>query len=115
MAGAAEITRARVRAICSQVQASVAVVEAEAFEARRDRPLVAGGPQTHIDFVQHAFACARREARDQPLNRCRGQIEDQHQRRAAQVSSMFDVPAQEKVRLEWHGDLPIEAKPWNVG
>jgi len=35
--------------------------------------------------------------------------------RAAQVSSMFDVPAQEKARLEWHGDLPIEARPWNVG
>jgi ABC-type lipoprotein export system ATPase subunit len=35
--------------------------------------------------------------------------------RAAQVSSMFDLPAQQKARLEWHGELPIEAKPWNVG
>lgn len=35
--------------------------------------------------------------------------------RAAQVSSMFDVPAAEKCRLEWHGNLPIEERPWNVG
>ena len=35
--------------------------------------------------------------------------------RAAQVSSMFDVPAQEKTRLEWRGELPIEARKWNVG
>jgi ABC-type transport system involved in cytochrome c biogenesis ATPase subunit len=35
--------------------------------------------------------------------------------RAAQLSSMFDVPAQERARLEWHGDFPIEDRPWNVG
>lgn len=35
--------------------------------------------------------------------------------RAAQVSSMFDVPAQQKARLEWHGVLPIEERSWNVG
>lgn len=35
--------------------------------------------------------------------------------RAAQVSSMFDVPPQDTARLEWHGMLPIEEKPWNVG
>lgn len=35
--------------------------------------------------------------------------------RAAQVSSMFDVPPSETARLEWHGEMPIEAKPWQVG
>jgi ABC-type lipoprotein export system ATPase subunit len=35
--------------------------------------------------------------------------------RAAQVSSMFDVPAQERAHLEWRGDVPIEERPWNVG
>lgn len=35
--------------------------------------------------------------------------------RAAQVSSMFDVPPAQKARLEWHGNLPIEDRPWNVG
>lgn len=35
--------------------------------------------------------------------------------RAAQVSSMFDVPAAETARLEWHGEMPIEDKPWAVG
>jgi ABC-type Mn2+/Zn2+ transport system ATPase subunit len=35
--------------------------------------------------------------------------------RAAQVSSMFDVPPQDTARLEWHGSLPIEERPWNVG
>jgi ABC-type Mn2+/Zn2+ transport system ATPase subunit len=35
--------------------------------------------------------------------------------RAAQVSSMFDVPAQAKARIEWHGKLPIEEKPWQIG
>ena len=35
--------------------------------------------------------------------------------RAAQVSSMFDVPAQDRAHLEWHGNLPIEDQPWNVG
>ena len=28
---------------------------------------------------------------------------------------MFDVPPQERARLEWHGNLPIEERPWNVG
>lgn len=35
--------------------------------------------------------------------------------RAAQVSSMFDVPPALTARLEWHGSLPIEERPWNVG
>lgn len=35
--------------------------------------------------------------------------------RAAQVSSMFDVPPQPSARLEWHGELPIDATPWRVG
>jgi ABC-type ATPase involved in cell division/GNAT superfamily N-acetyltransferase len=28
---------------------------------------------------------------------------------------MFDVPPMEKCRIEWHGDIPIEANAWNVG
>lgn len=35
--------------------------------------------------------------------------------RARQMESAFDVPAQEKCRLHWKGDLPIEAEPWNIG
>jgi ABC-type uncharacterized transport system YnjBCD ATPase subunit len=35
--------------------------------------------------------------------------------RAAQVSSMFDVPPQATARLEWRGSMPIEEKPWHVG
>jgi len=35
--------------------------------------------------------------------------------RAAQVSSMFDVPPQKKQRQEWHGELPLETRDWNVG
>ena len=32
-----------------------------------------------------------------------------------QLEAMFDVPAQQKCRLEWRGDFPIEAEDWNVG
>ncbi len=35
--------------------------------------------------------------------------------RARQLEGMFDVPPAEKARLEWHADVPFEAKPWNVG
>jgi GNAT superfamily N-acetyltransferase len=35
--------------------------------------------------------------------------------RAAQVSSMFDVPPSDIARLEWHGSMPIEERPWNIG
>lgn len=35
--------------------------------------------------------------------------------RAQQLEAMFDVPARDKVTLSWKGELPIEAKPWNVG
>jgi ABC-type ATPase involved in cell division len=35
--------------------------------------------------------------------------------RVMQLEGMFDVPAQEKLTHHWHGDLPIEAKPWNIG
>ena len=35
--------------------------------------------------------------------------------RAQQLSSMFDVPAQDRARLEWHGEFPVETKKWNVG
>lgn len=35
--------------------------------------------------------------------------------RAQQLSAMFDVPAMDKCRMEWHGEIPIEANDWNVG
>jgi len=35
--------------------------------------------------------------------------------RAQQLSAMFDVPPMDKCRMEWHGDIPIEANDWNVG
>ena len=35
--------------------------------------------------------------------------------RAKQLSSMFDVPAQERHELAWKIDAPWEEKPWNVG
>lgn len=35
--------------------------------------------------------------------------------RAEKVAGMFDVPASEKLRREWDIDLPIEAKPWQIG
>lgn len=39
----------------------------------------------------------------------------QQSSRVQQLSAMFDVPPSETSRLEWHGELPIEAEPWNVG
>jgi GNAT superfamily N-acetyltransferase len=38
-----------------------------------------------------------------------------HSARARQVGAMFDCPVEEKCRLEWKLDLPIESAPWNVG
>lgn len=35
--------------------------------------------------------------------------------RVKQLSAMFDVPAQEVTSLEWRGDFPFDAEPWNVG
>ena len=35
--------------------------------------------------------------------------------RCRQLEAMFDVPPQEKQRLEWAGELPIDDKEWNVG
>lgn len=35
--------------------------------------------------------------------------------RARQVSALFDSPVEEKQRLSWSGDLPIEERPWSVG
>jgi ABC-type lipoprotein export system ATPase subunit len=35
--------------------------------------------------------------------------------RARQLEAMFDVPPNERAKLEWHGDLPIDARPWHVG
>ena len=35
--------------------------------------------------------------------------------RARQVSAMFDVPPEEKCRLTWQCDLPIEGDDWRVG
>ena len=35
--------------------------------------------------------------------------------RVLQVSGMFDAPVSKKLTHEWHADLDIEIKPWNVG
>ena len=35
--------------------------------------------------------------------------------RARQLEGMFDVPRQEYSVVEWHGDLPYDDEPWNVG
>lgn len=35
--------------------------------------------------------------------------------RCEQLGAMFDVPIKERERLEWKGELPIEAFDWNVG
>jgi ABC-type lipoprotein export system ATPase subunit len=35
--------------------------------------------------------------------------------RVKQLSGMFDVPAREKLSHHWAGDVPIEARPWQVG
>lgn len=32
-----------------------------------------------------------------------------------QLEAMFDVPAQDVLAHEWHGDVSIEDRPWNVG
>jgi hypothetical protein len=35
--------------------------------------------------------------------------------RVKQLSGMFDVPAQEMVRHEWKGEIPIDERDWNIG
>jgi ABC-type lipoprotein export system ATPase subunit/GNAT superfamily N-acetyltransferase len=35
--------------------------------------------------------------------------------RARQVQASFDVPERKKQRLEWHLEMPIEAREWKVG
>lgn len=35
--------------------------------------------------------------------------------RVEQVRGMFDVPNAETIKHEWHVDLPIETKPWQIG
>lgn len=35
--------------------------------------------------------------------------------RARQIEAMFDVPATTTQTLEWHGNVPLDDKEWNVG
>lgn len=35
--------------------------------------------------------------------------------RVKQLSGMFDVPAQEMITHEWHGEIPIDERDWNIG
>jgi len=35
--------------------------------------------------------------------------------RCRQVEALFDVPVKEKQTLRWVGDVPLDARPWNVG
>jgi len=41
--------------------------------------------------------------------------EVEHTPRIMQVSSMFDLSVDEKIRLDLHAKLPIEDRPWNMG
>lgn len=38
-----------------------------------------------------------------------------HTPRARQLEAMFDVPTRDFSELEWHGDLPLDERDWNVG
>ncbi len=42
-------------------------------------------------------------------------VEVERTPRVVQMASMFDVPYEEKARLEWEVDMPLEERPWNVG
>jgi hypothetical protein len=35
--------------------------------------------------------------------------------RARQLEGMFEVPRSETTSREWHGDIDLDSKPWNVG
>lgn len=35
--------------------------------------------------------------------------------KVAQVEGIFDLPASEKTKVEYHFDVPIEDRPWNIG
>lgn len=35
--------------------------------------------------------------------------------RARQLSAMFDVPEHDESEREWHGDVPLDERDWNVG
>lgn len=35
--------------------------------------------------------------------------------RAQQLSGMFDIPPDEKLRHEWHVDAPLDERDWNIG
>ncbi len=39
----------------------------------------------------------------------------QQSSRVRQLEAMFDVPPFERAKVEWHGDLDFEARPWRVG
>lgn len=38
-----------------------------------------------------------------------------HSARCRQLQAIFDVPVQDKQRLQWTGDVALEGKDWNVG
>lgn len=35
--------------------------------------------------------------------------------RCRQVQALFDVPPQDTQSIAWHGDVPLDARPWNIG
>jgi ABC-type glutathione transport system ATPase component len=35
--------------------------------------------------------------------------------RVQQLEAIFDAPLEAKQRMEWHMDVPLEARPWSVG
>ena len=38
-----------------------------------------------------------------------------HTPRVRMLEGMFDVPAANKLTREWHGDVPIDDRDWNIG
>ena len=35
--------------------------------------------------------------------------------RARQLEALFDVPASEQSEREWHGEVPLDQRDWNIG
>ena len=69
--GSPATTRARVSAMCSQVSASVGLIEREGRELRRQRPLAPGGAQPQVDFVELARLGRRGQRGEQALRQPR--------------------------------------------
>ena len=72
------------------------VIAAEGFQTDRDRSLVAGRPQPHVDFIETACRREHRQRRDQPLRQPR--IVDDHRHRLRAVGMAYDARARRRRR-----------------